>query len=182
MVLVKGMLKYLSWALGIIALVLIFSLFFGISLLLKNGQNKTNQEMIVFFNSHKKEFFELNANMLKLQKAGIEQIRKEWMRPENLQFNHKNELEVIRRRMDDLGITGIDSFSGDIDYITYTWGLSVTGGSKGYRFSLKNPDRKTMDMRDSHGGFKERSVPSSGSWSSTAIFLDHWYIFEEYED
>ena len=84
--------------------------------------------MIKYFNVHDRDFSSLNKTMRNLQKSEMIRIRKGRVQPENLEA--RREFEIIRSQMQNLGIIGIDSFTNSTDYITYSWGLSITGGSK----------------------------------------------------
>ena len=179
MVLVKGMLKIFSWIIGVFCAI-ILSAVIGGSILLKNGNDKTIQEMIEFFNTHEKEFSELNTNMKLLQKNEMIRIRADWVQPEKIQLRQQ-ELEKIRKQMEALDIIGIDSFSNETDYITYSWGLSVTGGSKGYRFSQKPQKSSEIDLREPEESFQDQNS-SNGSRSAAYRIRDYWFIYEEKEN
>ena len=100
----------------------------------------------------------------------------------------EKDLQDIRTRFKKLDIPrGVNIYDNNIEYITYSYGLSIGGRLKGYLYSEIVPSNfyKCDDEKGKLLPFDlEEDKPQNLKCSHTfhTKIEENWYIFEEYED
>lgn len=140
---------------------------------------------------HKEELVSLNVRILSHQKKGLERVDNSWTRPDNLKRIglDQEDIEDYRSNFKKLNVPrGFYAYPDQIVYVVYAYGLSVSGTSRGYLYSKKQP----KNFFKKNCGHSERPLKKIDDFSgcegyatSYTIYQqidENWYIFEDYED
>jgi len=143
-----------------------------------------------YFN-HKREFNELAKRVLEDQQKGLERIDNTWTRPNDLTkigLTYED-ISNYRKAFEKLSIPrGFYAFPEKVIFIAHTSGLSISGTSMGYTYSIKTPTNyfkencgysteplKHLDDYKGCSGYAK-------SYTIHQKIDDNWYIYEEFED
>jgi hypothetical protein len=154
------------------------------------GTYRTNQEIIEYFNKNKDIFISLNEELLVYAKKGLYRIDDNWTGPANIsEIGIDNDkLKRLRRLFNSINMPrGIGCDNKSIKYYLHTSGLSVSGGSEGFLFSIDEPSNY---FKDESQGIQTKpfeivndvKYPEKGSYCIYIRIQKNWYIYNEYED
>jgi len=149
------------------------------------------EKLVQNFNENKENFRVLNEKILIDQKKGLERVDDTWTRPGNLESIGLNNKDVKDYRDDfkRLGVPrGFYSYPDKVMYVVYTSGLSISGSSRGYLYSIEEP----KNYFKKNCGYSERPLKNiddfggcEGYAASYTIYQQidkDWYIYEDFED
>ncbi len=178
--------------LSIVILVVLFQLYmtFFFSLSSDAGTYRTNQMLILYFNIHKHTLMRLNEELLVYAKMGLNRIDDDWTRPDDLsEIGIDNDtLDRLRELFVSMDMSrGISCGKESIKYILHSWGLSITGGSEGFLYSVKEPVNffnynESRIQKKPFPNIDSVVYPERGSYYIYIKIQDNWYIYNEYED
>ena len=187
----KKIIKIILIALGgILAIILVL---FGLLLLLfwsmKEGKKMSDPDMISYFYAHSGEFTTLNTKLLALEAKGLKRIDDDRTDPEDVSKVglSTGDLKSLRDELFALNIPrGIVGFEGSITYLSYTYGLSISGWEKGFYYA-KTPPSNFYDFQsgfqmEPYTTYKDKKFPLTGSYSVYVKISDDRYIFENERD
>lgn len=149
----------------------------------KNGQERTPQEMIDHFNANYEKFHLLNVEILELKRRGLERIDYNWTSPEELGEIGINDSyrDKLMDKMRELSLArGMSCYYEGVEYISYAYGLMISGGSNGYYYStgeVHNYYEEFPDMqKEPFLNYKDIKRPERGSYNIFLKLRDNWYI------
>ena len=172
----------------LIVVAIFFALFQATFLI---NKEPSNEELIKNYQENKTEFNTLVKRIQVDQKKGLERIDDDWTRPADIKSIGLTEQDLgsYREEFKKLNTPrGFYSFPGRIDFVAHTSGISISGSSKGYLYSLKEPQnyfkencgyslKPFKDLKEYKG--------CNGYASSYTIYQQidkNWYIYDELED
>ncbi len=140
---------------------------------------------------NKDRFNILVGRILTDQKKGLVRVDDNWTEPDNLRQIGLNssDIDSYREELIRLSIPrGFYAYPNEVRFIAYAYGLSVSGRSKGYLYSISKP--KNFFKRNC--GYPSEPLKSldhfkgceggSGSYTIYQQIDKNWYIYEDYED
>ena len=141
-------------------------------------KHPSDQSLLENFQTHKAEFDQLLQMFL--ADRGLGRVAYNFTRPENPEDVGvtRERLKAYRALFDDLGISaGIEGYDEkDIVWLhASTYGLSVTGSSKGYAYLKERPELvvESLDAYRSQDG---------KSFTAFRHIEGNWYLYFDYED
>ncbi len=151
----------------------------------------TTEELINNYQKNKTEFNNLAEQIQIDQKKGLERVDDTWTRPTDVQSIGLTDQDIViyRDEFKKLSIPrGFYSFPDRIIFLAHTSGISVSGSSEGYLYSIEEPQnyfkencgyslKPFKDLREYKG--------CNGYTRSYTIYQQidkNWYVYEEVED
>ena len=155
-----------------------FSLLLILSIAGCSSRHPTDQKLLAEFQSHKAQFEQLLA-MFQADKK-LERVAYSFTRPDNpVEIGITRErIQQYRDLFDNLKLTaGIEGLEPK-DMVMFhrsTYGLSVSGSSKGFAYFLKPPQL----LVDSLDGYRSKD---GRSFTAFRHIEGNWYLYYDYED
>jgi hypothetical protein len=158
-------------------IILLYGFCFGMT----QGEERSDKEMIKYFNDNYEKFKLLNNKIIQLKKKGLNRIDDTWTDPKNISDVGLNDTELtkLRGEMYSLRIPrGVECYGEGIKYITYSHGLVTGGESKGYYYSEKRVEN-AFDLKDNLHEELYKISCQPGNYPVYIKIRDNWYVIYE---
>ncbi len=151
------------------------------------GTKRNRQELLAYFHENRDTLVVLTDELLRYESKGLVRIDDDWSSPDDLTSVGitSSKLTSLRKRLVALDIPrGVQCYNGSIKYLTYTYGLGISGGSDGLYYSPSTPQNYSKESLQSKpfASIEQTQYPSHGSFTVYTQIENNWYIYKSYED